>query len=304
MKKFLYFLLFVLTIVFIYIKRDDITKDIVIKKMEDTLKFEEANEYYKPYDYNYVQITDNLYPENKQQLLNILYTAINRGNEKVTFLCKYEECIDDVNEIAENKEYLAGINNLVHPFNSYKNIYFTINKYGKIELTINKQYTESEIILVNNKLDNIIDELQINSLSTYDKIKTFHDYIINNTKYDTSINAENQMTVDTNANKATGLLLEKKAICSGYSDTIAIFLSRYNINNYKISSPAHIWNLIKTEEGWKHLDATWDDPISTDGRDILLHDFFLINTNELYEKEKNLEEQEHNYNTNIYTEAN
>ena len=211
MKKFLYFLLFVLTIVFIYIKRDDITKDIVIKKMEDTLKFEEANEYYKPYDYNYVQITDNLYPENKQQLLNILYTAINRGNEKVTFLCKYEECIDDVNEIAENKEYLAGINNLVHPFNSYKNIYFTINKYGKIELTINKQYTESEIILVNNKLDNIIDELQINSLSTYDKIKTFHDYIINNTKYDTSINAENQMTVDTNANKATGLLLEKKS---------------------------------------------------------------------------------------------
>ena len=66
MKKVLYILLFILTIVFIYIKRDDITKDIVIKKMESTLKFEEANEYYKPYDYNYVQITDNLYPENKR----------------------------------------------------------------------------------------------------------------------------------------------------------------------------------------------------------------------------------------------
>ena len=304
MKRVLYILLFILTIVFIYIKRDDITKDIVFKKMESTLKFEDANEYYKPYDYEYVQITDSLYPENKQELLNILYTAINRGNEHVTFLCKYDECIDDVNEIAENKEYLAGINNLVHPFNSYKNIYFTINKYGKIELTINKQYSESEIVLINNKLDEIINELQINSLSTYDKIKTMHDYIINNTKYDTSINAENQMTVDTNANKATGLLLEKKAICSGYSDTIAIFLSRYGIDNYKISSPAHIWNLVKTDEGWKHLDATWDDPISTDGRDILLHDFFLIDTNELYEKEKNLEEQEHNYNKNIYKEAN
>ncbi len=304
MKRVLYILLFILTIVFIYIKRDDITKDIVFKKMESTLKFEDANEYYKPYDYEYVQITDNLYPENKQELLNILYTAINRGNEHVIFLCKYDECIDDVNEIAENKEYLAGINNLVHPFNSYKNIYFTINKYGKIELTINKQYSESEIVLINNKLDEIINELQINSLSTYDKIKTMHDYIINNTKYDTSINAENQMTVDTNANKATGLLLEKKAICSGYSDTIAIFLSKYGIDNYKISSPAHIWNLVKTDEGWKHLDATWDDPISTDGRDILLHDFFLIDTNELYEKEKNLEEQEHNYNKNIYKEAN
>lgn len=304
MKKFLYFSLFILTVIFIYIKKDDITKDIVINKMEDTLKFEEPNEYYKPYDYNYVQNTENLYPENRQQLLNLLYSAINRGNEKLTFLCKYEECIDDVNEIVENKEYLSSINNLVHPFNSYSNIYFLINKYGKIELTIKKQYTESEIVLINSKLDNIIEELQLNTLNDYDKIKAFHDYIINNTKYDTSINIENQLTVDTNANKATGLLLEKKAICSGYSDTIAIFLNRYGYNNYKISSRAHIWNLILTDEGWKHIDATWDDPITTNGRDILLYDFFIINTNELFEKEKDLEEQEHNYNKEIYTEAN
>ena len=304
MKKFLYFSLFILTVIFIYIKKDDITKDIVINKMEDTLKFEEPNEYYKPYDYNYVQNTENLYPENRQQLLNLLYSAINRGNEKLTFLCKYEECIDDVNEIVENKEYLSSINNLVHPFNSYSNIYFSINKYGKIELTIKKQYTESEIVLINSKLDNIIEELQLNTLNDYDKIKAFHDYIINNTKYDTSINIENQLTVDTNANKATGLLLEKKAICSGYSDTMAIFLNRYGYNNYKISSPPHIWNLILTDEGWKHIDATWDDPITTNGRDILLHDFFMINTNELYEREKDLEEQEHNYNKEIYTEAN
>lgn len=304
MKKVLYFLLLILTIVFIYIKKDDITKDIVISKIEKSLKFEEPNEYYRPYNYNYVQNTDNLYPENKQQLLNLLYSAINRGNEKITFLCKYEECINDVNTIADDKEYLSSINNLVHPFNSYKNIYFSINKYGKIELTIKKQYSESEIILINDKIDSIIQELQLDSLNDYDRIKEFHDYIINNTKYDSSINEENKMTIDTNSNKATGLLLEKKAICSGYSDTIAIFLNRYGYNNYKISSEEHIWNLVKTSDGWKHIDATWDDPISPDGRDILLYDFFLINTNDLFEKENNLEEQDHLYNKEIYIEAN
>lgn len=304
MKKVLYFLLLILTIVFIYIKKDDITKDIVISKIEKSLKFEEPNEYYRPYNYNYVQNTDNLYPENKQQLLNLLYSAINRGNEKITFLCKYEECINDVNTIADDKEYLSSINNLVHPFNSYKNIYFSINKYGKIELTIKKQYSESEIILINDKIDSIIQELQLDSLNDYDRIKEFHDYIINNTKYDSSISEENKMTIDTNSNKATGLLLEKKAICSGYSDTIAIFLNRYGYNNYKISSEEHIWNLVKTSDGWKHIDATWDDPISPDGRDILLHDFFLINTNDLFEKENNLEEQDHLYNKEIYIEAN
>ena len=85
---------------------------------------------------------------------------------------------------------------------------------------------------------------------------------------------------------------------------MAIFLNRYKINNYKISSEEHIWNLIYIDGTWKHLDATWDDPVSTDGRDILLDEFFLIDTNSLQEKEKNLEKENHNFDKNIYIEAN
>lgn len=303
MKKFLYFLLFILTILLIYTKRDEITSGI-INNMEDELKFEEPNEYFKPYDYNYVQNTEDLYPKSKQDILNILYSGLNRGNDNITFICKYEECINDINNIAEDKETLSGINNLVHPFNSYKNIYFTINKHGKIELNIKRQYSESEILLINNKIDQISNELSLETLNDYDRIKAFHDYIINNTKYDSSINTENQLTVDTNSNKATGLLFENKAICSGYSDTMAIFLNKYGYNNYKISSQEHIWNLINIDNNWKHIDATWDDPISADGRDILIHDFFIINTDELFEKESKLEENDHDYNREIYKEAN
>ena len=304
MEKFLYILLFILLIVLVYTKRNEITKDIMINYVDNDLKFEEPNEYYKNYDYEYVQNTENLYPEKKQDILNILYTTLNRGQTEASFYCKYEECINDVNEIAEGKDYLASINNLVHPFNSYKNIYFTINKYEKIELSIKKQYSDTEILIINQKIDNIMSELSLESLNDYEKIQAFHDYIINNTKYDSSINIENQLTVDTNSNKATGLLLENKAICSGYSDTMAIFLNKLNYNNYKISSEKHIWNLIKLDNNWKHIDATWDDPISSDGKDILLHDFFLIDTNELMENEKKFEQIEHNFNKNIYKEAN
>ncbi len=304
MEKFLYILLFILLIVLVYTKRNEITKDIMINYVDNDLKFEEPNEYYKNYDYEYVQNTENLYPEKKQDILNILYTTLNRGQTEVSFYCKYEECINDVNEIAEGKDYLASINNLVHPFNSYKNIYFTINKYGKIELSIKKQYSDTEILIINQKIDNIMSELSLESLNDYEKIQAFHDYIINNTTYDSSINIENQLTVDTNSNKATGLLLENKAICSGYSDTMAIFLNKLNYNNYKISSEKHVWNLIKLDNNWKHIDATWDDPISSDGKDILLHDFFLIDTNELIENEKKFEQIEHNFNKNIYKEAN
>ena len=304
MKKILYIMLFILIILLIYTKRNEITKDIMINYIDNNLKFEEPNKYFKNYDYEYVQNTENLYPEKEQDILNILYTTLNRGQSEVIFYCKYEECIKDVNKIAENKEYLSSINNLVHPFNSYKNIYFTINKYGKIELTIKKQYSESEILLINNKIDNISSELALDTLNDYDKIKAFHDYIINTTRYDNDINLENQMTVDTISNKATGLLIEKKAICSGYTDTMAIFLNKINIKNYKISSDKHIWNLVYIDNNWKHIDATWDDPISNDGKDILLHDFFLISTDELFEKEKNYEQNEHEFLKDIYKEAN
>ena len=62
-----------------------------------------------------------------------------------------------------------------------------------------------------------------------EKIKAFHDYVINMLSYDTSLNIE-----ENGSNKAYGALVNKKAVCSGYSDLMAIFLDRLGIKNYKI----------------------------------------------------------------------
>lgn len=304
MKKFLYFLLLVILLLITIQHKNEIIKYIMINFIEKNISFKEPNEYYKNYDYEYVQNTDNLYPQNKQDILNIIYTTLNIGSNNTIFYCNYDKCLEDVNEIAENKEQLSAINNIVHPYNSYKNIYFTINDYDRIEINIKKQYSDSEILLINNRINNIINELQIENLNDYNKIKAFHDYIINNTKYDDTVSIESQLYTDTNSNKATGLLFEKKAVCSGYSDTMAIFLNKYGFNNYKISSDDHIWNLIYIDNTWKHIDATWDDPVSSNGRDILIHDFFMIDTNTLINKDKELEKTNHDYDKNIYKEAN
>ena len=47
------------------------------------------------------------------------------------------------------------------------------------------------------------------------------------------------------------------------------------------------------------MDATWDDPVASDGKPHLLHNFFMIDTNELHK----LDDKEHNYDVNIYKEA-
>ncbi|MBP3920064.1 MAG: hypothetical protein J6D28_00695 [Bacilli bacterium] len=306
MKKLFYLLILTIILGVVYKYRNNIV-NFIMKNFIDNeeVKLEEPNKYYKNIDYNFVQNTENLYPTNKQEILNIIYTTLNRGLNEVIFYCdnNYKECIEDVNKIAEDTEALSTINNLVHPFNSYKNIYFSISSYGKITINIKKIYSEAEILLINNKIDQITNEIFYNGITDYDKIKKFHDYIINNTIYDNNVDIFNQQYIQTNSNTAVGLLFENKAICSGYSDTMAIFLSNIGFNNYKISSDEHIWNLVNYDNLWLHIDATWDDPVTSNGSNILIDDFFLIDSNSLIQRENELNKNSHDFKKEYYQEA-
>lgn len=48
----------------------------------------EKNEYYRDYDFNFVQNTLKMEPENRQDLLNVFYTIINSGAEDFTFIVR------------------------------------------------------------------------------------------------------------------------------------------------------------------------------------------------------------------------
>ena len=98
------------------------------------------------------------------------------------------------------------------------------------------------------------------------------------------------------SDNAYGVLIEGIGLCGGYTDTMSLFLDKLNVKNYKVSTNNHTWNRVYVNDKWLHLDLTWDDPISEDGKNILDHNYFLITTNEL----KDIEKNEHNYNMNIY----
>ena len=306
MKKVFFYAVLILALFFTIKYKTEITNFIMKNTIDKNIQFGEPNAYYKNFDYSFVQNTESLYPSNHQAILNIIYSTLNRGLDEVTFYCAdgYDECLNDVNSIAENSVYLSTINNLVHPYNSYSNIYFTISDYGKVNIKISKIYSDSDIQMINSKIDQIESSIINDSMSMYDRILAFHDYVVNNTSYDGSVNIHNQSYIDTNSNSAVGVLFEGKAICSGYSDAMAIFLNRYGINNYKISSDLHIWNLVYIDGEWKHIDVTWDDPVTNTGTDILLHDFFLLDTDSLLDKESSLGENNHIFDRSLYFEAN
>jgi len=263
-----------------------------------TVTIGEKNEYYRDYDFSYVQNTDNFYPENKQDILNIYYTVINAGKDTFTFYCskEYESCLDDVNSLANNQEELSDINNFVHPFNGFSHIKTVYDNLGKVTLNITKTYSEEDVLLINEKIDELLPRLVSNSSTVQENIKRIHDYIINNTKYD-SLRSDEGIN-NYKSDIAYGPLFEGYAICGGYTDLMELFLEKLEVKNFKVASDKHIWNAVLLNDNWLHLDLTWDDPVANDGRDYLQYDYFLINTNNLL----SIEATEHNFNFNIYQE--
>ena len=269
-----------------------------ILKVKENIKLEK-NEYYKDKDYSYIQNTNDFIAKDQKHLLNIFYTIINSGTQNFTFYCddNYKECTNDVIKLVSDKEILSNINNFVHPFNSFESINASYDEYGQIDLKINKVYTEQNIIEVNNKIDSIIKSKIKKGMTNKQKIKTIHDYIINNGKYATD--EIRKKYPNRSYNKANDILIDGVGLCSAYADAMALFLYEFNIDNYKIASNTHIWNLVKINNKWLHLDPTWDDPVTTTGIQKLEDIFFLIDDDEL----KELKVTQHNYNKTIYKEA-
>ena len=267
-------------------------------KEEKEVTLTASNDYTRDYDFNYVKRTDDFTPSNYQDLLNIYYTVLNSGEEEFSFYCtdEYSECINDVDSLANNQKVLSTINNFVHPFNSFRHLETSYDDYGKVTLKIEHIYSNNDIKLINAKVKEIEKEIWNSSMSNEDKIKESHNYIINNSKYDKDRSDNN--IVKYKSDTAYGSLLEGYSLCGGYTDAMELFLEDMGIKSYKISSENHVWNAVYLNNAWYHLDLTWDDPITTDGSDILEYNFFLITTSELSE----LEGEQHNYDKNVYSE--
>jgi hypothetical protein len=258
-----------------------------------------SNEYTKDYDFLYVQEAKSYVPYSYGDLKNIFYSVINNGWNDFTFYCpeEYDSCLKDVKTISNNDTLLTNINNFAHPFNSFLNFQTAYDDSGEINVSLSKLYSDDELKILNQKVNTIIDENITSKMTPEEKIRTIHDYIINHTSYDVERNENGDS--DFNSNTAYGALIQGKAICSGYADAMAIFLSKFNIPNYKIASGTHVWNAVKINNTWLHLDLTWDDPVSNKG-DILDHQYFLVTNDELKNADGTL--TDHIFDKTIYLE--
>lgn len=258
----------------------------------------EKNEYYRNYDFLFVQNTDKFNPHNKQELLNIFYTVINAGKEKFSFYCpdEYEKCSEDVTSIAQDQIVLSTINNYVHPFNSFKDISTQTDNVGKVTISITKSYTDEDIDTIKGVITKIKNEKFNSNLSIEDQLKIIHDYIIDNSIYDS--NRTDNNVIEYKSDIAYGTLVEGYGICGGYADAFELFLEELNIKSFKVASDTHIWNAVYLYNSWYHYDLTWDDPVTNTHEQIVDDNFLRLTTKELLTKET----EQHNFDLNYYKE--
>lgn len=301
MKKFITFLILVSILGITFYFREDISIFYLthFSTEDKVIELDYKNEYYRDFSYNYVHETNDFNVKNKEQLIDIYYSIINSGIDKFTFYCSksYEDCITDVTSLANNQVILSNINSFVHPYNSFSSIETKYDSLRRVTLKINKSYTDEQIKEINGKVQEVVDNKVKDTKDKREIIKIVHDYIINNSKYDSQKSDKN---IDMYAsNIAYGPLLQGYGLCGGYTDAMAIFLDYFDIPNYKVISENHVWNAVYLDGKWYHLDVTWDDPVMKDGSDALEYSFFLITTKQLQEEESN----QHQFDISVFSEV-
>ncbi|MDZ5471908.1 transglutaminase domain-containing protein [Bacillus sp. 31A1R] len=163
-----------------------------------------------------------------------------------------------------------------------------------------KKTIKGQISKLNKKVNSVYKKAQVKK-TIKEKIKYYHDYIVNNTKYD--IKNYQKGSIPDSSYNSYGTLVKGVAVCQGYAYAMKIFLNKEGITNYIVTGDAnsyggwegHAWNLVKVGKKYFHVDPTWNDPITYDGKQILRHDYFMVSDKEL--------KKDHRWNTTKYPKA-
>lgn len=129
--------------------------------------------------------------------------------------------------------------------------------YKKADGTVRKKKIQSTRIKLDAAIDTALSTVQP-SMTKVEKAMVLHDYIISNTTYTKDSSKQFRVT-------EVGVFLKKKANCEGYSRAYAILLDKVGIPVKFVSSETmnHMWNVVKLNKQWYHVDVTWDDPLDS-----------------------------------------
>ncbi len=114
------------------------------------------------------------------------------------------------------------------------------------------------------------------SLPVSDKVTALNSFILNG-----------QFTYDTemqNRSSVYQFITEKKGVCEEYAGLTSLFLDYMGFENVivtgRVSSVKHMWNMVKINARWYHLDILWNGPVDKNGVHSAVTDTYLLRSTE------------------------
>ncbi|MBE5964694.1 MAG: hypothetical protein E7252_07125 [Lachnospira sp.] len=146
-------------------------------------------------------------------------------------------------------------------------------------ITITKGYFSYDATEFDTEVKKVMSHIE-DDMSELEKIMIVHNYLCMDVEY-----AYDEFVAGTVADKqhsALGAILEKKAVCDGYSKAFAYYMNKLGIECYVITGKAttngseinHAWNQVKLDSEWYFVDVSWDDPVP-DWYGAVRYNYFL-----------------------------
>ncbi len=152
----------------------------------------------------------------------------------------------------------------------------------KLTYTKSKKQAMSEKRQLMKKTDSILKGITAD-MNEFEKIKYIHDTVTKNCVYGELKSGSHD--------SAYGCLVKGKANCEGYSKAFLLLCNKAGIDSMIVTgtaqgndgeSDSHMWNMVKLEGKWYHIDLTWDDPTLTPvDKSYIRYDFFNLTDSEI-----------------------
>ncbi len=218
-----------------------------------------------------------------------LYKGIITFEEEIEFSSDSKVSINDLYYVYQtmlnDQTDLFYINNTIQYYanTSTKNVVKVL-----IEYTISRQEAEKKLKAADAAADSIIAEIN-DSMSEYDIVKLFHDRVITATDYSlTSADGSN----------IYGTLVGKSALCQGYAKTFTYLCNKAGIQSLLVTGEAdsepHMWNMVKVDGSWYHIDLTWDDANRAQDAEFIRYDYLNV-PDSVINRSRTIYSQEYSY---------
>lgn len=234
----------------------------------------------------------------QQELYYFSNLEITQQNLYVEILYALENYIDEMKVSTFDTEQIDTVFQYVmmdHPEIFYIDGYSFV-KYSrgenieKIVFKGNYIYNQQEKAVKEEQIEDIVGEILANisqDATDYEKVKYVYETIIHKTEYD--INAADNQNI-------CSVFLNHSSVCQGYAKAVQYLLNQLKVpatlvNGTVETGEGHAWNLVKVENEYYYVDATWGDASyqlqnNEDSRMIqdmqaISYDYLCVTTEEL-----------------------